>query len=94
MSAGIGEVLERSEMTQAQATLQRIEQILPQLPLSQLEMVLTFAEFVRERAALQSEEEVLWSFVQREQVYRANHPDEVGVYTSVAELLAALDTQP
>lgn len=30
-------------MTQAQITLQRIEQTLPKLPLPQLEMVLTFA---------------------------------------------------
>lgn len=81
-------------MTQAQATLQRIEQILPQLPLPQLEMVLTFAEFVRERAELQREDEVLWSFVEREQTYRAEHPEEVAVYTSDAELLTALDAQP
>lgn len=77
-----------------QATLQRIEKILPQLPSPQLEMVLTFAEFLRERAALQSEDEVLWSFVEREQVYRVEHPEEVSVYTSDAELLAALDAQP
>jgi len=81
-------------MTQTQVTLQRIEQILPQLPLPQLEMVLTFAEFVRERAALHSEDEVLWSFVEREQAYRAAQPEEVTVYTSDAELLAALDAQP
>lgn len=81
-------------MTQTQTTLQRIEQILPLLPLPQLEMVLTFAEFVRERAALQSEDEVLWSFVEREQAYRAEHPEEVAVYSSDVELLAALDAQP
>lgn len=81
-------------MTQSQTTLQRIEMILPQLPLPQLEMVLTFVEFVRERAALQNENAVLWSFVEREQTYRVEHPGEVEVYTTDAELLAALDAQP
>lgn len=78
-------------MTQIEITLQRIEQVLPQLPLLQLEMVLTFAEFVRERISAQSEDATLWSFVEREQAYRAAHPDEVSVYASDQDLLAALD---
>lgn len=53
-------------MTQGQKTLQRLEEILPPLPLPQLEMVLTFTEFVRERVLLHSEDEVLWSLVERE----------------------------
>lgn len=77
-----------------QATIRRIEKILPQLPSPQLEMVLTFTEFVRERAALRNEDEVLWSFVERERAYRVEHPDDVSVYTSDAELLAALTAQP
>ena len=67
-------------MIQGQQTLQRLEEILPQLPLPQLEMVLTFTEFVRERVLLHSEDEVLWSFVERERAYRAAHPDDVFVY--------------
>ncbi len=39
----IGGIQGKTEMTQAQITLQRIEQTLPKLPLPQLEMVLTFA---------------------------------------------------
>ena len=77
-------------MTQGQKTLQRLEEILPQLPLPQLEMVLTFTEFVRERAAA-GEDEVLWSFVECEQTYRANHPDDVLEFDSDEELRAALD---
>ena len=78
-------------MTQGQKTLQRLEEILPQLPLPQLEMVLTFTEFVRERVLLHSEDEVLWSFVERERAYRAAHPDEVSVYDTDEALLAALE---
>lgn len=81
-------------MTQTEITLQRIEQVLPQLPLRQLEMVLTFAEFVRERISAQSEDAALWSFVEREQVYRNAHPDEVSVYSSDEDLLAALNFEP
>lgn len=78
-------------MTYAQSTLRRIEEILPQLPLPQLEMVLTFTEFVRERARLQNEDEVLWSFVEREQAYRISHPEELLIFDSEVELLAALE---
>lgn len=78
-------------MTQTQSTLQRIEEILPQLPLPQLEMVLTFTEFVRERAATVGEDEVLWSFIEREKAYRTKHPEEILEYDSDEELLAALD---
>jgi hypothetical protein len=94
MCAESDAIQEKNEMTQTQITVRRIETILPQLPLPQLEMVLAFTEFVRERAALHSEDEVLWSFVEREQAYRAEHPEEVTVYTSDAELMAALDSQP
>jgi len=86
MGVEIATIQERTEMTQTQLTLRRIETILPQLPLPQLEMVLTFTEFVRERAALYGENEVLWSFVAREQAYRAAHPEDVVVYNSDAEL--------
>ena len=64
-------------MTQVQTTLRQIEEILPQLQSSQLEMVLAFTEFVRNRAASQSEDRVLWSFVEREQAYRTAHPEDV-----------------
>ena len=64
-------------MAQAQSTLRQIEEILPQLQSSQLEMVLAFTEFVRSRAALQNEDRVLWSFVEREQAYRTAHPEDV-----------------
>ena len=78
-------------MIQGQQTLQRLEEILPQLPLPQLEMVLTFTEFVRERVLLHSEDEVLWSFVERERAYRAAHPDDVSFYDTDEALLAALE---
>jgi hypothetical protein len=78
-------------MTQAQNTRRQIEQILPQLQSRQLEMVLAFTEFVRSRAIAQSEDEVLWSFVESEQTYRAAHPEDVLVFDSDEELLAALD---
>jgi len=64
-------------MTQVQTTLRQIEEILPQLQSSQLEMVLAFTESVRNRAASQSEDKVLWSFVEREQAYRVAHPEDV-----------------
>lgn len=69
-------------MTHTETTLRRIEEILPQLPLPQLEMVLTFTEFVRERAELQSEDDVLWSFIEREQAYRVAHPEDVLLWDS------------
>ena len=78
-------------MAQTQSTLQRIEEILPELQSFQLKMVLAFAEFVRERVVLQSDDEMLWSFVEREQAYRAAHPEEVFVYRTDEELSAALD---
>ena len=78
-------------MTQVQTTLRQIEEILPQLQSSQLEMVLAFTEFVRNRAASQNEDRVLWSFVEREQAYRAEHPEDVIVCDSDEALLAALD---
>jgi len=71
--------------------LERIEGILPQLQPSQLEMVLAFTEFVRERVLPLSEDEALWSFVQHEQAYRTTHPEDVIVYHSDEDLLAALD---
>lgn len=80
-------------MTHTETTLRRIEEILPQLPLPQLEMVLTFTEFVRERAELQSEDDVLWSFIEREQAYRVAHPEDVLLCDSEEELLAALDSR-
>jgi hypothetical protein len=94
MCAESDAIQEKNEMTQTQITVRRIETILPQLPLPQLEMVLAFTEFVRERTTLHSEDEVLWSFVEREQAYRVEHPEEVTIYTSDAELMAALDGQP
>lgn len=78
-------------MTQTQRTIQQIEQILPQLQSRQLEMVLAFTEFVRSRAMAQNEDDVLWSFVEREQAYRAAHPEDVLIFDSDEELLAALD---
>lgn len=78
-------------MTQPQRTIQQIEQLLPQLHSRQLEMVLTFTEFVRSRAIEQNEDDVLWSFVEREQAYRAAHPEDVLVFDSDEELMAALD---
>ncbi len=78
-------------MTQTQNTLQRIEEILPQLPLHELQMVLTFTEFVRERIAAVAEDDVLWSFIEREKAYRTKHPEEILEYDSDEELLAALD---
>lgn len=78
-------------MTQTQRTIEKIEQILPQLQSRQLEMVLTFTEFVRSRTVAQDEDEVLWSFVEREQAYRAAHPEDMLVFDSDEELLAALD---
>lgn len=79
-------------MTRTQSTLQRIEEILPQLPLPQLEMVLAFTEFVRERIAAAGEDDVLWSFIEREKAYRTRHPEDILEYDSDEELLAALDT--
>jgi hypothetical protein len=79
-------------MTQTQNTLQRIEEILPQLPLQELEMVLTFTEFVHERAAMVAEDDVLWSFIEREKAYRTKHPEDILECDSDDELLAALDT--
>ena len=64
-------------MTQVHSTLRQIEEILPQLQSSQLEMVLAFTEFVRNRAASLHEDRVLWSFVEREQAYRAAHSEDV-----------------
>ena len=78
-------------MTQVQRTLRQIEEILPQLQSSQLEMVLAFTEFVRNRAASQNEDKVLWSFVEREQAYRVAHPEDVIVCDSDEALLAVLD---
>ena len=78
-------------MTQPQRTIQQIEQLLPQLQSRQLEMVLAFTEFVRSRAMAQNEDDVLWSFVEREQAYRAAHPEDVLVFDSDEELMAALD---
>jgi hypothetical protein len=78
-------------MTQPQRTIQQIEQLLPQLQSRQLEMVLAFTEFVRSRAMAQNEDDVLWSFVEREQAYRAAHPEDVLVFDSDEELFAALD---
>lgn len=80
-------------MQQGQSTLQRIETILLQLPSSQLELLLAFAEFVRARAAQADEDEMLWSFVEREQRYRATHPEDVVVLATEEELLAALDAE-
>lgn len=79
-------------MQQGQSTLQQIETILPQIPPPQLELVLAFAEFVRARAA-RVEDEVLWSFVERERQYRATHPEDVMVLATEEELLAALDVE-
>ncbi len=79
-------------MQQGQSTLQQIETILPQLPPPQLELVLAFAEFVRARAA-QTEDEVLWSFVEREHAYRAAHPEDVFTMSTEEDLLAALDVE-
>ena len=78
-------------MTQPQRTIQQIEQLLPQLQSRQLEMVLAFTEFVRSRAVTQDEDEFLWSIVEREQAYRAAHPEDVLVFDSNEELLAVLD---
>ena len=78
-------------MTQTQSTLQRIEEILPQLPLPQLEMVLTFTEFVRERAAVAGEDDMLWSSIEREKAYRTKHPEDILEHDSDDELLAVLD---
>lgn len=44
-------------------------------------------------AALQNEDTVLWSFVEREQAYRVEHPGGEA-HTTDAELLAVLDAQP
>ena len=75
-------------MQQGQSTLQQIETILP----PQLELAPAFAEFVRARAA-QAEDEVLWSFVEREQAYRAAHPGDVFTVSTEEDLLAALDVE-
>lgn len=81
-------------MAHAQSTLERIERILPQLQSRQLELVLAFTEFVRTRDAAQSEDEVLWSFVEREQAYRAEHPEDIVLCDSDEELIAALEAVP
>ncbi|RLT44287.1 MAG: hypothetical protein DWI57_03420 [Chloroflexi bacterium] len=78
-------------MNQIETKQRQIEYILPHLRLEQLEMVLAFTEFVKKRTTSQSEDELLWSFVEREQAYRAEHPDEVFVVDSEEGLLAALD---
>lgn len=78
-------------MNQMETKQREIESILPQLRLEQLEMVLAFTEFVKKRTTSQSEDKLLWSFVEREQAYRAEHPDEVFVVDSEEALLAALD---
>ena len=78
-------------MTQPQRTIQQIEQLLPQLQSRQLEMVLAFTEFIRSRAVTQNEDEFLWSIVEREQAYRTAHPEDVLVFDSDEELIAALD---
>jgi hypothetical protein len=78
-------------LTQPERTIQQIEQLLPQLQSRQLEMVLAFTEFVRSQAVTQDEDEFLWSMVEREQAYRAAHPEDVLVFDSDEELLAALD---
>lgn len=78
-------------MSQPERTIQQIEQLLPQLQSSQLEMVLAFTEFVRSRAVTQDEDEFLWSIVEREQAYRAAHPEDLLVFDSDEELMAALD---
>ena len=80
-------------MQQGQSTLQQIEIILPQLPPPQLELVLAVAEFLRGRAAQADEDEMLWSFVEREQRYRATYPEDVVVLATEEELLAALDAE-
>ena len=78
-------------MSQIETKQRQIEYILPQLRLEQLEMVLAFTEFVKERATARSEDEFLWSFVEQEQAYRAAHPGDVFVVDSEEKLLAALD---
>jgi hypothetical protein len=80
-------------MTSTRQIQQRIEDILPQLQPAQLELVLAFSEFVRTRNVRQTEDALLWSFVEREQAYRAAHPEDVATYTSDEELLAALDAE-
>ena len=78
-------------MSQTQNTIQQIEAILPELKLSQLKMVLAFAEFVHERLASQDEDAKLWSFVEREQAYRTDHPKDVRVFSTDEDLLAVLE---
>lgn len=78
-------------MAGTQQLLQRIEDILPDLKVHQLELVLAFSEFVRDRAVLQSEDQVLWSFVERELTYRTEHPEDVSTFDSEEELLVALN---
>lgn len=78
-------------MSQTQDTIQQIEAILPELKLSQLNMVLAFAEFVHGRLASQDEDARLWSFVEREQAYRTDDPEDVRVFSTDEDLLAALE---
>ncbi len=79
-------------MIDTQPIQQRIEDILPQLETRELELILAFTELVRNRAIERREDEVLWSFVERELAYRAEHPEDVMDYDSEEELLAALNT--
>lgn len=81
-------------MARAQSTLRQIEEILPKLQSSQLEMVLAFTEFVHSRLKSRNEDEVLWSFVEREQAYRDEHPEDIIICDTEEALLAALDAVP
>lgn len=86
--------LKGMEMIGTKQLLQRIEDILPDLKVHQLELVLAFSEFVRDRTVIQGEDELLWSFVERELAYRTEHPEDVMTYDSEEDLLVALNAEP
>jgi hypothetical protein len=78
-------------MPTAEGTIEQVEAVLRQLPPEHLRAVLLFAEFVREQALTQTEDQALWPLVEQEQAYRAAVPEEGIVYTTDEGLLAALD---
>ena len=80
-------------MAETPITLERVEAILRDLPPQQLRAVLLFAEFVRERAYREQDEdeESLWTLIEGERAYRTEHPEEVETYSTAEELLAALN---
>ncbi len=78
-------------MIETPVTIERVEAVLRELPPQQLKAVLLFAEFVRERAREEEDDDnVLGLLIEDERAYRAAHPDEVETYATEEELLAAL----